>query len=185
MLAVTTDHGIPIHHRILSGSIVSVSTVKNFVSELMDLGIETIMIVMDRGFYSKKNILDLKRYSLIGDIPATLTLFRDLLSKSKGIENSRNYIPSGNDTIFHMEHSIEGTRYIVFFSTKLRAEKVQAFYSRQNIQDLRKYSLIGAIPATLSLYVNVFPDDLISMYFSNLPAAFVTDRIMSCSLLNS
>ena len=95
----------------------------------MDLGIETIMIVMDRGFYSKKNILDLKRYGLIGAIPATLTLYRDLLSKSKGIENSRNYIPSGNDTIFHMEHSIEGTRYIVFFSTKLRAEKVQAFYA--------------------------------------------------------
>ena len=43
--------------------------------------------------------------------------------------NSRNYIPSGNDTIFHMEHSIEGTRYIVYFSTKLRAEKVQAFYA--------------------------------------------------------
>ena len=130
VLAVTRDHGIPLHHRILPGSIVSVSTVKNFVSELMDLGIETIMIVMDRGFYSKKNILDLKRYSLIGAIPATLTLYRYLLSKSRGIENSRNYILSGNDTIFHMEHSIEGTRYIVFFSTKLRAEKVQAFYSR-------------------------------------------------------
>ena len=27
--------------------------------------------------------------------------------------------------------------------------------------------------------------DLISMYFSMLPAAFVTDRIMSCSLSNS
>ena len=132
MLAVTRDHGIPVHHRILPGSIVSVSTIKNFVSELMDFGIASIMIVMDRGFYSKKNILDLKRYSLIGAIPATLTLYRDLLSKSRGIENSRNYIPSGNDTIFHMDHSIEGTRYIVFFSTKLRAEKVQAFYSIVN-----------------------------------------------------
>ena len=66
VLAVTRDHGIPIQHRILSGSIVSVSTVKNFVSELMDFGIASIMIVMDRGFYSKKNIQDLKRYSLIG-----------------------------------------------------------------------------------------------------------------------
>ena len=130
VLTVTRDHGIPIHHRILPGSIVSVSTIKNFVSELMDLAVETIMIVMDRGFYSKKNILDLKRYSLIGAIPATLTPYRDLLSRSRRIETSRNYVPSGNDTIFHMEHSIEGTRYIVFFSTKLRAEKVQAFYSK-------------------------------------------------------
>ena len=129
MLAVTRDHGRPVHHRILAGSIVSVSTIKNFVSELTDFGIASIMIVMDRCFYSKKNILDLKRYSLIGVIPATLTLYRDLLSKSRGIENSRNPIPSGNDTIFHMESSVEGTRYIVFFSTKLRAEKIQPFYA--------------------------------------------------------
>jgi transposase len=95
----------------------------------MDFGIGSIMIAMDRGFYSKKNILDLRKYSLIGAIPATLNLYRDLLSKSRGIEISRNYIPSGNDTIFHMDHRIEGTMYIVFFSTKLRAEKIQAFYA--------------------------------------------------------
>jgi transposase len=129
VLAVTRDHGIPVHHRILPGSIVSVSTIKNFVSELMDFGIGSIMIVMDRGFYSKKNIQDLRKYSLIGAIPATLSLYRDLLSKSRGIENSRNYIPSGNDTIFHMDHSVEGTRYIVFFSSRMRAEKIQAFYA--------------------------------------------------------
>ena len=35
-----------------------------------------------------------------------------------------------------MDHSIEGRRYIVFFSTKLRAEKVQAFYS--NLSDMER-----------------------------------------------
>ena len=94
-----------------------------------DFGIASIMIVMDRGFYSKKNIQDLRKYSLLGAIPATLSLYRDLLSRSRGVENSRNYIPSGNDTIFHMDHSVEGTRYIVFFSPKMRAEKIQAFYA--------------------------------------------------------
>ena len=93
------------------------------------------MAVMERRFYFKQNALDLKRYSLIGAIPATLSLYRDLLSQSKGIENSRNCILSGNDTIFHMERSVEGTRYIVFFSTKLRAEKVQAFYSRISVME--------------------------------------------------
>ena len=72
----------------------------------------------------------MKRYSLIGAIPATLTRYRDLLSISREIENSRNSIPSGNDTIFHMDHSSEGTKFIVFYSTKLRAEKVQAIYPR-------------------------------------------------------
>ena len=129
VLAVTRDHGIPVHHRILPGSIVSVSTVKNFAMELKDFGIAPIMIVMDRGFYSKKNIQDLRKYSLIGAIPATLSLYRDLLSKSRGIENSRNYSLSGKDAIFHMDHSVEGTRYIVFFSSRMRAEKIQAFYA--------------------------------------------------------
>ena len=46
VLAVTRDHGIPIHDRILPGSIVSVSTVKNFVSELIDFGIASIMIII-------------------------------------------------------------------------------------------------------------------------------------------
>ena len=35
-----------------------------------------------------------------------------------------------------MEHREEGTRYIVFFSTKLRLEKIQAFYSR--ISDMER-----------------------------------------------
>jgi hypothetical protein len=54
VLAVTRDHGIPIHHRILPGSIVSVSTIKNFVSELMDFGIETIMIVWTGAFILRR-----------------------------------------------------------------------------------------------------------------------------------
>ena len=32
VLAVTRDHGIPVHHRILPGRIVSVSIIENFVS---------------------------------------------------------------------------------------------------------------------------------------------------------
>ena len=146
VLAVTRDHGIPVHHRISHGSIVSVSTVKNFVMELKDFGIASIMIVMDRGFYSKKNILDLERYSLIGAMPATLSLYRELLSESKGIENSGNYVHSGNDAVFHMEHIVEGTRYIVFFSPKLRAENIQAFYTdlsdmERDLHDLQEREL--------------------------------------------
>ena len=100
-----------------------------------DFGIASIMIVMDRGFYSKKNIQDLRKYSLLGAIPATLSLYRDLLSRSRGVENSRNYIPSGNDTIFHMDHSVEGTRYIVFFCPKMRAEKIQVFYTGLSVME--------------------------------------------------
>jgi len=87
-----TNGGIPVHHRIMPGKIVSVSTVRSFAMELRDLGIRTIMIVMDRGFYSTQNIMDLSDYSLIGAIPASLNIFRDLLTRSRGIEHSVNDI---------------------------------------------------------------------------------------------
>jgi len=87
VLAVTRTGGIPVHHRIMPGNIVSVSTVRSFAMELRDLGIRTIMIVMDRGFYSTQNIMDLSDYSLIGAIPASLNIFRDLLTRSRGIEH--------------------------------------------------------------------------------------------------
>ena len=136
VLAVTGDHGIPVHHRIMSGNIVSVSTVNSFVMELRDLGISTIMIVMDRGFYSRQNILDLKKYSIIGAIPSTLKICADLLSRSKGIENSGNYIQYAEETVFHMEHSMGSIRYMVYFSVRSRAEKIQALYSQ--ISDMER-----------------------------------------------
>ena len=130
VLAVTRSGGIPVHHRIMPGNIVSVSTVSSFARELKDLGIRTTMIVMDRGFYSSRNITDLKNYSLIGAIPASLKIYRDLLAKSKNIENSRNYIQYHEETVFYSEHSIDSIRYIVYFSAKGRADRTQAFYSK-------------------------------------------------------
>lgn len=130
VLAVTRKGGIPVHYRIMPGSIVSVGTVRSFAMELRDLGIRTAMIVMDRGFYSSRNITDLKDYSLIGAIPASLKIYRDLLAKSKNIENSRNYIQCREDTVFYSEHSIDSIRYIVYFSAKVRADRIQAFYSK-------------------------------------------------------
>lgn len=130
VLAVTREGGIPIHHRIMPGNIVSVSTVRAFARELRDLGIRTIMVVMDRGFYSTQNIMDLREYSLIGAIPASLNIFRELLTKSGNIENSRNYIQYKEETVFHMEYRIDSIRYIVYFSARSRADRIQSFYSR-------------------------------------------------------
>ncbi len=111
-------------------SIVSVSTVRSFVEELRDYGIRSILIAMDSGFYSSKNIKQLKDHSIIGAISSNLKIHRDLISRSHDIENSRNYIQYGSDTVFHMDYSINGLRYIVYYSAKARAEKIRTFYSR-------------------------------------------------------
>lgn len=136
VLAVTMKGGIPVHHRIMPGSIVSVSTVRSFVRELRDFGIQAILMVMDRGFYSTRNVEDLKEYSLIGAIPASLNLFRDLIAGSKRIEHSSNYIQYHEETLFYEERKIDSIRYIVYFSAKTRADRLQAFYSQ--ISDMER-----------------------------------------------
>ena len=130
VMAVTRDSGIPVHHRIMPGNIVSVSTIGNLVKELKDFGILSVMIVMDRGFYSESNLKELADHSIIGSIPGTLSLYTDLVRRSSGIENSRNYMQYGDETIFHKSFRIEDRRYIVYYSAKRKAGKIESFFSR-------------------------------------------------------
>lgn len=92
VMAVTRNSGVPVHHRIRSGNIVSVSSVGDLVNELKDSGIHIVMIVMDRGFYSISNMNELGNHSIIGAIPRTLSIYSDLIRRFSGIENSKNYM---------------------------------------------------------------------------------------------
>ena len=130
VLAVTRKRGIPIHYRTIAGNIPSVSTIHTFSGELKDYGILTILIVIDRGFFSADNLKDLKGYSVIGAIPSSLSIHDELLHRSKDIENSRNYIQYQRETIFSREERIRGTRYIVYFSPRLRSQRLESFYSQ-------------------------------------------------------
>ena len=130
VLAVTRDSGIPVHHRIMPGNIVSVSAINNLVMELKDFGIHSVMIVMDRGFYSESNMKELANHRIITSVPGTLSVYTYLLKRSSGIENSRNYMQYGGDTIFHKSFMIDKMRYIVYYSAKRKAESIESFYSR-------------------------------------------------------
>ncbi len=129
-LAVTRKGGIPIHNRPLAGNIPSVSSIRSFSLELKDYGILTILIVMDRGFYSDENIKDLSNYTVIGALPSTVTLHDDLTAESEGMDSSRNYFQHNGETIFVREKSVRGIRYVVYFSPRLRSSKLESFYSR-------------------------------------------------------
>ena len=103
----------------MAGNILSVSTISAFTKDLKDYGIMTVLIVMDRGFYSDENIKDLKDYSIIGALPSSLSIHDGLIHGSGDIENSRNYMQCGDETTFHGEERIRGTRYMVYLSPRL------------------------------------------------------------------
>ena len=128
VLAVTRKGGIPVHHRPLAGSIPSVATISAFTKELKDFGISSILIVMDRGFYSSENLKEMKNYGVIGALPSTVAMHDELILESKDIENSRNYFQYGDETIFLKEKRVNGYRYVVFFSPRLRTRRLESFY---------------------------------------------------------
>jgi len=143
VMAVTRDSGIPVHHRIMPGNIVSVSTISNLVAELKDFGIHSVMIVMDRGFYSESNVKDLSDHSIIASVPGTLSIYTDLVGRSSGIENSRNYMQYGEETIFHKSFVINRMRYIVYYSAKGKAERIETFYSKLSEAENTLKSMMG------------------------------------------
>ncbi len=128
VLAVTRKGGIPVHHHPLAGSIPSVTTINAFINELRDFGITSILIVMDRGFYSSDNMRELKDYGVIGALPSTVAIHDELIMESKDIENSRNYFQYEDETVFLKEKRMRGSRYVAFFSPRLRTRRLESFY---------------------------------------------------------
>lgn len=53
--------GLPVYYRKLSGNIPDVKTISNLLKEFEFMGINKVNLVMDRGFYSERNINDLYR----------------------------------------------------------------------------------------------------------------------------
>ena len=50
---------LPVYYRELPGNISDVKTLKNLLDTFAKLGMPKVHLVMDRGFYSKKNVDDL------------------------------------------------------------------------------------------------------------------------------
>ncbi len=61
-LLVGETSGLPVYYRKLPGNIPDVKTIKLLLSELDFLEIEKVNLVLDRGFYSEKNINSLYQY---------------------------------------------------------------------------------------------------------------------------
>jgi hypothetical protein len=60
---------LPLYYRVYPGSISDVSTLKNLVKYLTVFDVQTLLFVMDRGFYSATNLAHMKRAQLSFLIP--------------------------------------------------------------------------------------------------------------------
>lgn len=131
VLAITKNRKLPVHHRIIPGNIVSVSTIRRFARELNGSGIKDIVAVLDRGFYSKRNMEELEssECGVIGALPSTLKIHGIALELSKYIEHPQHYVKYNDEALFLMEHEIDGKRFIVVHSPTKRARELEHFYA--------------------------------------------------------
>jgi transposase len=85
--------GLPFYYREIPGNIPDSKTVEILISLLAQLGCESAKLVMDRGFYSLKNIISLleKHHFLVG-VSKTLNIVKNAMAtEGDGLKSFENY----------------------------------------------------------------------------------------------
>jgi len=142
-MVVDKEKGIPVMYDIYPGSIVDVTTLKNTIKKIEAYGVKDYRLVMDRGFFSKGNIVELLHEHVPFIMPATMTLksVKELMSSAqKDIENPE-YLHKFNKkpifvkpVILEEEGGKDGEDGFTingycFFDPKREMEEKNAFYS--------------------------------------------------------
>lgn len=104
---------LPIYYQIYPGSLTDVKTLKNTIKTLSGFGMENFLLILDRGFFSTSNILDLaKNYdnkiSFIQPLPFTLSKVRNLAHQySKEISDFNQAFLYDNSLLYHNSDIID------------------------------------------------------------------------------
>ena len=106
------NNSLPIFYNIYPGSIVDVTTLKNCIKYMNVCNLKDILLVLDRGFFSKSNVLELNKEKntakFIIPLPFRLKKVKELLKKNKKyIRNPVNSFKFKEEVLFHLKESVE------------------------------------------------------------------------------
>jgi transposase len=90
--------GLPLFYSLYPGSIHDVTTLKNIVSELEILSLDSTIFVLDKGFYSKANLMHMDGMKFIIPLPTRCSTEGDLVTAAQG------RIRSSEHAIRHRDH---------------------------------------------------------------------------------
>lgn len=133
---------LPVYYRKLPGNIPDVKTIENLLKDIDFLSPEKLNLVMDRGFYSEKNINDLMKHHhkfLIG-VKASLKAVKnrldmirtDFITRQNFNAELHLYVQSFMDTWDYMEEKPKGT-----VITDKRRIYLHYYYNDQHATDDR------------------------------------------------
>lgn len=131
---------LPMFYRIFPGSITDVTTLKNSIKYFNAFDLKKIFLIMDRGFFSKENILSLHKNKLkfIQSIPLWLKNTKKLIR-----DNRDELLSSGSAFQYGEEVLHHHVSYITYDNVKFKAhiyfdEKSQTSQKHNFLRDLFK-----------------------------------------------
>lgn len=142
-LILDKDRGIPVMYDIFPGSISDVSTLSGTLKKIKAHGIQNYVAVMDRGFFSVSNLLELMNNNISFIMAAKLQLndLKQLMTDAqKDIDDVKYLHKFNKDPIFakpitYIMNSIEVHGY-VYYDPKLEQTEKQTLLSR--LYDIRE-----------------------------------------------
>lgn len=93
----------PLFYRFLPGNITDVTTLQTTITELQALGVRNSYILMDAGYFSESNILDLyeKKIDFLTRLPGGRKIYNEIiLNKASKIEDVKNAMTMGERGYF-------------------------------------------------------------------------------------
>ena len=106
------DSGLPLFYQTYPGSIVDVATLKNSVKRMNAYGVKAPILVLDRGFCSKKNILEMAgnndRIEFIQPLTFSLKLVRGLVKKYRNeLKNPKTSFKYNEEILNYQDVSVK------------------------------------------------------------------------------
>ncbi len=130
-IIVNKELGIPVTYEVYPGSINDVSTLENILKKLRDIGVNSYMLILDRGFCSAHNIIRIMKEANTWIMPAK----RNLKSYNRVIEETLFTIENPNNS-----HRIDGKVLYVMPVTIIvgHNQKVSAYLYYDRIEAVRE-----------------------------------------------
>ncbi|MGC9001353.1 transposase, partial [Caldisericum sp.] len=120
----------PLFFQIYPGSVPDVVTLNNTLEIIDSFGLKTTMI-LDRGFFSHRNMENLRKREYIIPVPFTNEMAELLISvekkRLKDPANAKNY---NGKTLFVVKGKIDKENYYIYYDPVRESEEMDSFYMR-------------------------------------------------------
>ncbi len=136
------DNSLPLYYSLYQGSIVDVSTLKNTITYLKQLGLEEFLCIMDRGFYSNSNVLEMNKkeniIEFIQPVSFTNKNAKELVRKNKlKLNSAYNAFLYNEEIIYYTKDEFELNSQNKF--------EAHLYYNERNMINSKQISLTKII----------------------------------------